>query len=179
MTVKELPPTEYLRKRLRYEAETGKLFWLAYSGMPPNWLGRFAGKEAFTGRITSGYHTGKIDGRTFFAHRIAWALHYGAAPTGEIDHINGLKTDNRILNLRDATRGENQRNTFMRRCNTSGFTGVTRHKCTRRWAAQIQVDKKALHLGLFDTKEAAAKARASAELAHGFSARHGKRKKSP
>lgn len=58
---KVLPSAEYLRKRLRYEPETGKLFWLDYEGMPQRWRTRWVGKEAFTHVKSHGYRVGRID----------------------------------------------------------------------------------------------------------------------
>ena len=170
---KPLPQIDYLRKRLRYESETGKLFWLNYEKMPQRWRTRYADKEAFTFLSGKGYKKGKIDGSTYFAHRIVYALHYAEWPTDQIDHINGVKTDNRISNLRVVTNQENHRNSPMRRDNSSGVTGVYLHKDTGKWYAGITVGGKFKKLGLFDTLEEAAEARKAASEKYGFSERHG------
>jgi len=65
--------------------------------------------------------------KTYAAHRVAWFLHHGAWPMGEIDHINGNAQDNRIANLRDVTHKENTRNMKRRSDNTSGITGISYH----------------------------------------------------
>lgn len=100
-----------------------------------------------------------------YLHR--FVLGDALAPDVEVDHIFGNKLDNRKQNLRAATRSENQRNRPAPRHNTSGHKGVSRHRQTGRWRAEIQVDKKRRHLGLFDTPEEAAAAYAEAARAAG------------
>lgn len=173
MTDKNLPSIEYLRKRLRYEPETGKLFWLDCEDMPQRWRTRWAGKEAFTADNGKGYLNGNINGKIFLAHRAIWALHNGECPAGHIDHINGVKSDNRISNLRVVTRQENMRNRSMQKNNTSGVNGVYWNKLNKKWLASIRVDGRQKHIGLFTTIEAAAVARAEASRQHGFTDRHG------
>jgi hypothetical protein len=169
---KSLPSIDYLRQRLRYEPETGKLFWLDYEGMPPMWRSRWAGKEAFTSK-GKGYLRGSVDYKMVLAHRAAWALHYGEWPDDQIDHINGVKDDNRISNLRVVSQQENTKNQFMSVKNTSGTTGVTWNKQKRKWKAQVMVDKRCLSLGYFNTIEEAAAARKQADIKYGFTERHG------
>lgn len=105
-----------------------------------------------------GYRIIRVCGAQTQAHRLAWLLHYGEWPAREIDHINGVRDDNRIINLRLATRTENNWNTRARADNTSGFKGVYYHKTNNRWVAKIQRDGRRLFLGCFPTKEAAAAA---------------------
>ena len=173
MTTKELPTVDYLRKRLRYEPETGKLFWLDYAEMPSHWRTRFAGKEAFITVNGHGYRTGNIDRAKFRAHRVAWAIHYGQWPSRQIDHKNGVRADNRIENLRVVTPQENMRNSKMRCDNASGVSGVSWVKARGKWLARIKIDGRPKHLGLFDSIEDAAAARAEASARYGFSSRHG------
>lgn len=170
---KPLPSIEYLRQRLRYEPETGKLFWLDYEEMPQQWRSVWFGKEAFTSYQSEGYRKGKIDGVSYLAHRVAYALYHAEWPFAQIDHINGIRTDNRIVNLRVVTSQENQHNMTMRSDNTSGITGVTWHKRDRKWAAHIRLSGKKKHLGFFKTIEEAAIARAEASRLYGFTERHG------
>lgn len=173
---------DIVKQAIRYDAATGKLFWLERpehmfsSGKIPKsvamkiWNTRYAGKE-----ITS------LDGPGYIAvhlkvgkriricgHRVAWFLHYGRWPSKYIDHINGIKTDNRISNLRDASGSENNRNRPISSRNTSGKVGVTFYKRTSQWRAWFKVDGRCISLGYHDQKEAAIAARIAAEKIHGF-----------
>jgi hypothetical protein len=170
---KSLPSVDYLRKRLRYEPETGKLFWLDYEGMSKSWRARWAGKEAFTADGDRGYLRGGVDSKKILAHRAAWALHYGEWPCNQIDHINGLTGDNRIVNLRVVTSQENLRNVSMRRNNTSGVTGVYFHNTNNKWVVQIKLDGRHKYLGSFSTIEEATEVRKEASAKYGFTERHG------
>jgi hypothetical protein len=87
-------------------------------------------------------------------------------PPDQIDHINGERDDNRIANLRPATRTQNMANRGKYANNTSEIKGVSMHKRSGRWRADIQVAKKFMFLGLFDTKEAAATAYELASYLH-------------
>lgn len=107
------------------------------------------------------------------AHRAAWAHYYGEWPELTLDHINGVRNDNRIENLRVAGNSINAKNLKMHRRNTTGATGVYRVRRSSRWLAQITADKKYIYLGRFDTFEEAVAARREAEAKYGFTARHG------
>ncbi|WP_430318310.1 HNH endonuclease [Pseudomonas nitroreducens] len=105
---------------------------LSYDGL----TGEFRWKVKPARRISAGAVAGCLDGKGYwqirvfgkrhFAHRLAWELFYGVKPTGEIDHKNGVKTDNRIENLRIAMPAQNMANHGISRANTSGFKGVSR-----------------------------------------------------
>lgn len=157
--------SEYLHEALTYDAATGVLTWRV--NRPPShfkskrgcsfWHTRYAGKVA--GNIgVRGYLVLNFDGKNMSAHRIAWIMTYGAIPNGkEIDHINGTKTDNKIANLRLATRSQNQGNILTRSTNTSGYRGVSWSKQRRKWYAQIRSNGRPRHLGFFsDIEDAAA-----------------------
>ncbi|WP_230878255.1 HNH endonuclease signature motif containing protein [Burkholderia sp. 9779_493] len=98
-----------------------------------------------------------IDGIRMYAHRLAWFYVYGEWPSGDIDHIDGVRTNNAINNLRDVPRGVNMQNQRRARSNnrTSGLLGVTWHARRYRWCAQIQVDGKRKGIGYFDDAETA------------------------
>jgi len=171
---------DVLRQLLRYEPETGKLFWLRRPGdLFPTlgaarcWNTRYADKEAFTA-VSCGYRHGSIFTKYYRAHRVGWALTHGVWPDGEIDHINGNRCDNRLENLRDVTVLENRRNQSRSSKNTSGVTGV--HWCNtwRRWIAKVMVGKKSTTIGSYATFEEAVAARAKANLKIGFFPGHGK-----
>lgn len=125
------------------------------------WNSRCAGKEACT-TDRKGYRFGPILGVLMLAHRVAWALHYGEWPAEDIDHINQVKSDNRIINLRLATDSQNLRNIPMFSSNTSGYKGVSRAGASGKWVARISTGTEYKHLGTFATKELAAAAYISA-----------------
>jgi hypothetical protein len=100
-------------------------------------------------------------------------MHYGEWPSGEIDHINGVRTDNRVENLRVATRSENMQNTKKPVTNKSGKKGVSWDKTTGKWRAEIRANGKKYNLGRFKTIEEAFKAHESAaDKLHRCFARH-------
>lgn len=131
-----------------------------------------------TGQVTGstrrdGYKQVGVGRRSFAVHRIAWALHWGTWPEGDIDHINGDPADNRIANLRDVPHSVNQRNLRRAKNSSTGVTGVYVHTETRRFVARIKIGGVTRTLGSFKTLEEAAQARAEANASHGFSMRHG------
>jgi len=180
MSKKKLPDIEELRNLLRYDPETGKLFWLPRDASLfktersyKTWNARFANKPA-GGLNNEGYVLIKLSGRMFRAHRVAWAIHHGAWPADHLDHINGDRVDNRMVNLREATNRENNKNQKLRCDNTSGVVGVYWDKRSAKWWARIKVDRKSIHLGYFDSIEDAAAARAEAEIKYDFHENHGR-----
>lgn len=180
------------RQLLCYEAATGKLYWRdrpssmysdsrCHGGVrtaawaASAWNARHAGKEAFTALNEDGYRVGTILGVMVRAHRVAWAVYHGAWPPEQIDHVNGDRGDNRLLNLRAVPNCLNHRNEGRPKNNTSGVTGVHWCKQTRRWRATIKVNYRNRCLGRFDTLEEAAEAREKAKAALGFDKDHGNR----
>ncbi len=115
-----------------------------------------------------GYNQIKIDGKLYKAHRLAWLYVYGYMPENDIDHINQRKNDNRIINLREASRTCNIQNSKNRADNTSGIKGVSWHKQTKKWRVRIMINKKTVYLGSFADKIQAAKARLKAEIKSGW-----------
>jgi hypothetical protein len=97
------------------------------------------------------------------AHRIAWLLYYGKWPKDQIDHINGDKSDNRIVNLREATNSQNGKNLKLSINNKTGVTGVAFDRQTQKWRAYIRVNFKMINLGRYMDFEDAVIARKSAE----------------
>lgn len=169
-----------LRRLLRYEPKTGRLFWLQRG--PEHfssrracsvWNARYAGNEAFTA-LLRGYLTGRIFDQHYAAHRVAWALHYGAWPS-HVDHINGCRGDNRIENLRSVAQAENNRNCRQSRSNKSGCTGVWQHPQTGAWTAFIGRNGGRVHLGSYRRRQDAVRARRAAEAELGYHPNHGRR----
>lgn len=149
---------ERLLDLLDYYPETGLLMRKA--------VGKEVVPRHIAGCINSqGYRIIKIDGRAYKAHRLAWFYGHKEWPTGDIDHANMNRSDNRLSNLRSATRGQNVVNSNKRSDNTSGFRGVSFHKASRKWLAQIGYKGKKIHIGLFSTQEGAADAYDQAALA--------------
>ena len=186
MAKQDIPTPEELRKLLRYEPETGKLFWRertpdmftegkqSLEHKCSKWNSCYANKEALKQTKNDGYKRGLIWRQTYPAHRIAWAVFYGSWPSDQIDHINGVKDDNRISNLRDVTHAENNKNKSMQSNNTSGVNGVRWNKADRKWRAFITVEKKFKYLGGFQEIEDAIAARKAAEVKYGFHPNHGR-----
>lgn len=123
-------------------------------------LGSVAGTKSNTG-----YFKIHIDGKLYLLHRIIFLYHYGFIPK-YLDHINNIKEDNRIENLREATHSQNNANKSIMSTNKSGYKGVVWHKASGKWAARICIDYKNKHLGLFDSKDAANEAYKKASLIH-------------
>lgn len=142
-------PTSLL-ERLTYDRDTGEFRWIAKPAKNIS-SGSIAGS-----RDKNGYTVIVIDGRQFLAHRLAWVFIHGNPPTAEIDHINGDRSDNRAINLRNVTRKVNAQN--LRRPsirNKCGSLGVYRCLRSGKLRASITVSGRTVHLGLFETIDAA------------------------
>ena len=156
---------DVLRQLLRYEPETGKLFWLnrpldAFGGdarVWRMWNKRFAGAEAFTADHGDGYRNGRIFSGHYRAHRVIWAMHTGEWPSEQIDHINGDRSDNRIANLRSVTVAENNKNRKSCKGSSSKYVGVYANK-TGKFQAEICRNGVRVYLGTFLTEDDAARA---------------------
>ena len=150
---------ERLKELLDYDPETGVFVRKASRGTAK--AGSVAGCMYNTGYIMI-----RIDSKDYTAHRLAWLYVYGCWPTNQIDHINRVKDDNRLCNLREATQSENNWNVGKYKNNKSGLTGVSWHNSTKKWQAQISVNGKLIYLGLFDTPEEGHAAYLKAKAAH-------------
>lgn len=153
MRSKEWLTFEEAAKRLGYDPETGRLTWKVLRNTAR------IGQEAKSLDVC-GYIQVNIAGTVVKGHRLAWLLHYGQWPVGyQIDHINGIRDDNRIANLRlvnNQMNSQNQRNGV--RPNRTGWMGVhfsENQSKGRQFRAKIQVNEKQIHLGGFPTAESA------------------------
>ncbi len=168
----ELPSSEYLSECLEYFPETGELRWKArpyhhhhIEGEIKRFNSNYAGNEA--GRIKhDGYRELRLDGKYYSVHRIIYKMVTGEDPVALVDHINGDKSDNRWVNLRDASHTQNNHNRRVGRNNTTGYKGVSKLK-DGRYKVSIRVgNNKRLHLGYFLDLNEAAKAYANAAQKH-------------
>ena len=138
-----------LKSKLRYCPDTGIFTRIKSS----------SGIRRTVGGVKSdGYFRLYTCGKSYYSHRLAWFYVYGKFPSNTIDHINGIKTDNRISNLREATRAENIWNIGKTSKNKSGFKGVSFNKSYNKWSAVCTVNNKTNHLGFFITPELASQA---------------------
>lgn len=156
---------EYIRSRLDYDGETGVFTWLPIiesDAWKAYWNRQFAGRIAGSLHKT-GYVRINIGCVTYTAHKLAWVYVNGDIPPSfEIDHIDRNRSNNRIENLRLATRQQNSRNKKVPKNNTSGVLGVVWNAGCNKWQAQIESNGKSVYLGLHASIEFAVEARVNA-----------------
>lgn len=150
-------PYERAIELFKYDAETGVLERKLKNG---EW--RVCGHKP----NNHGYGRVRIGGKKYFTHRLAWLLTYGSWPEHEIDHISRDKLDNRLENLRVATRAENQHNHGLRRDNSSGYPGVSFNRPTNKYKAEISLNGKRIYLGYYPSAEEAHVAYMLAKIQH-------------
>lgn len=185
-----LSPEEF-RKLVDYDPDSGRLVWKircpstftdghrrSKEWKANNWNSARAGKNAGT-LSPDGYIRINILGKQYRGHRVAWAVYHGEWPDNHLDHINGIRDDNRMSNLRITNEVGNARNACLPTTNTSGVIGVTKDKNTGKWCAYIGVKMKTVHLGSFRTMDEAIACRKGAEKVLGFSDRHGQSSRKP
>lgn len=150
---------EEARMWFSYDANSGHLTWV----LKPS-VGVRVGDGAGV-RNPNGYVCVKFRGNQYQAHRIAWLMSFGEWPTGDIDHINGVRSDNRLENLRDVPRSMNVQNVRVARSSnlSCGVLGVTPKN--QKWQASIVSDGKRKYLGVFETPDAAGRAYINAKRA--------------
>lgn len=175
MAALPLPPLELLRQLFLYNPETGEA--LKRPRTPDmfkcdrpeqecrRWNTRYAWQPAGKLNADNHYQT-KVEGKTHTLHRLLYAMHHNEYldVNIEIDHINGIPDDNRIVNLRKATREQQMKNLKIQTNNTSGVKGVSWDKRAKKWVSRINIDKKRVVLGWFQNFEEAAKIRMLAEI---------------
>lgn len=143
---------ERLKELLAYDPLTGVFTWLIrprHGHVKPGDI---------AGCLNGGYVVIRVDGRPYKAHRLAWLYMTGCFPSDEIDHINRIKDDNRIANLREASHAENAQNKGLFRNNKSGHKGVSWNTKEQKWFVQICVNGEGMYLGIYECLEAARQA---------------------
>jgi hypothetical protein len=144
---------------LSYDPDNGHFTWL--DSASPKVRGKRAGSISHYGYVDIRIHTKHL----YKAHRLAWALMTGEWPA-EIDHINGVKDDNRICNLRAADRAQNTRNSTLRKHSQSRLKGVASYGCEGKFYAYIRINGRKTYLGSFDNPHAAHGAYCAAAIMH-------------
>lgn len=136
-----------IKELMDYDQSTGIFIRLVGYGNVRS--GNVAGSKS-----RDGYRMTMIDGHRYANHRLAFLYVTGEFPDGQVDHINGNRSDNRFCNLRIVSNAENAQNIGgPQRNNKSGYLGVSWHKLSNKWQAQIAVNGCSRHLGLFEQKE--------------------------
>jgi hypothetical protein len=159
---------EHMRKSLSYDSKSGLFVWLRDVG------------RAKTGQIAGSLHKHNryiyitFNKKKYRAQRLAWLFTYGKSPSGEIDHINGIRHDNALSNLRDVTRLKNNQNRAIQSNNSSGVTGVAWYKRHKKWHVRIVVNGENRHLGYYGHLQDAIFARHAAEVKFGYHSNHGR-----
>lgn len=138
---------EFLQEHLEYR--DGHLWWVKPTGRVVK-IG-----QQFGSYYNTRYWVGMLKGKRYLEHRLIWLYHYGVWPKEHIDHINGIRDDNRIENLRECTRQQNMlnRKSYGK---TSKYKGVCWYKASKKWVAQYRYNGKVYYLGLYETEEEAA-----------------------
>lgn len=175
-----LPRAALLRNLLRYDPETGLLFWrereaTSFNGNPAGWNASNAGRPAFETKDGYGYKRGQVCGAQIRAHRVIWAIVTGEWPNGQIDHINGQRLDNRWANLREVSTRQNSRNKKRSARNQSGHNGVSWDKGCSKWRVHVGDGGKAKYIGVYASLEDAVRARKNAAADLGYTPDHGDR----
>lgn len=144
---------ERIRELLTYDPDTGLFCWRKTR----------RNAKGFAGTTDPrGYVRISVDRKVYLAHRLAWLYVHGTWPANEIDHINRVRNDNRLSNLRDTSRTVNTQNVGVRKDSACGLRGVGWHKAQRKWRARIQANGVCHELGYFLT---ASEAKAAYDLA--------------
>jgi hypothetical protein len=136
---------DHARRVLEYFPETGEIIRKVSTSARVK-VGDHAGSIN-----SKGYLTLRLNGVHVLAHRVAWVIYHGKQPI-ELDHINGIRNDNRIANLRECNKSEQAVNKELYKSNTSGIKGVHWVSKSNNWQARIQKSNKRINLGRFTTK---------------------------
>jgi hypothetical protein len=165
-----------LQELLIYVPEIGTLIWKERPGngrTDKSWNTKYAGKEAFTAVDRKGYRVGSINYVNYRAARVIYKLYHGIEAE-QVDHIDGDRSNNRIVNLRAVTHQQNQQNMKRSSRNTSGVVGVSWNSGKNRWDAKISVDGTSVLIGRYIDFHEAVIARKRREQELGYHPNHGR-----
>ena len=160
-----------LKEILEYQCETGDFIW-KYRTSNRIKINDIAGCKHTT-KDGKTYILIRIDSVLYSAHRLAWFYVYGNWPLNEIDHIDGNGTNNKLNNLREATREINSKNIRLRTDNKTGHSGINWREDLRKWRVSISIGGKLKYYGCYKHKVDAVIARKMAEYENGFHLNHG------
>ena len=155
-----------LKKLLHYNEKTGIFTWNVSLNYKIK-IGNIAGSIN-----NRGYRQIRIRGKSYTAHHLAWLYVHGRFPKDQIDHTNHERSDNRILNLREATNKENSKNQILYKNNKSGIQGIFWEKKRKKWKVQITLNGIQKHLGYFKNIKDAKKVRENAKVKYRFHPNH-------
>lgn len=127
-------------EKLIYKEDTGHLFFKKKPNKVAGWIG------------THGYREVQINNKSYYCHKIAWVMFYKKQPNATIDHINRIRSDNRIVNLRDVSQRENNWNA---KTTSQCFVGSSFCKKNKKWRSNICIKEKQISLGLYKKREEA------------------------
>lgn len=152
---------EHARERIAYDPATGRMVWK----MKPSRCVNAGDETGVASGGGHGYGRVKLFGKQHQAHRVAWLITYDVWPSEDLDHINGIRSDNRIANLREASRAMNAENRHgPQRFSKSGILGVSVQD--GKYKARIVINRQYVYLGFFDTAEEASAAYLAAKREH-------------
>ena len=168
-TSKEDLTQSQVLKVLKYDAISGTLIWIS------NVHSKRAIPNSRAGSLVTktGYRSISLFGRTYPEHHLVWFIHYGVWPSGQIDHINQIRDDNRIVNLRDVTVSENARNRSRNPNSKLGEHGIWFNIRTNKYVAEITLNGKKVYQKSFDDIDEAINQRKIKSLELGFHQNHG------
>jgi len=141
---------QQLKELLHYDSQTGVFRWrVSTTHNVKPW--------SVAGCVSRGYVLIRVNKKLYFSHRLAWLYMTGKWPTNKIDHIDGVPSNNALINLREATQKQNMENVALSKANTSGFRGVSWDKSRGKWQSKLRHHGKTIHLGRFETVDEATK----------------------
>lgn len=147
----KLPDISLVSSTISYDPFTGLFTWKTHR------CNKIKIGDAAGTKHRDGYCYIVINKKRFPSHRLAWFLHYGHEPVNFIDHINGKRTDNRIINLREATQKQNAENRLLHKNNSTGFRNVHFNKRARKFQVALEHNGDSVYCGIFDKVEDADK----------------------